>query len=133
MPDPVRLQLSRRKGFNLQTLSLATNGLPAVKVARPGFWGNPFTVERAIQSGYATVDTAQAFVVECFSDWLRPLPAPQRDWWQGPESDARKAAILGHLQNLRGKNLACWCKPGAPCHADALLELANRPVCEAVD
>lgn len=26
--------------------------------------------------------------------------------------------------NLRGKNLACWCKDG-PCHADVLLELAN--------
>lgn len=26
---------------------------------------------------------------------------------------------------LRGKNLACWCKPGAPCHADVLLTLAN--------
>ncbi len=29
------------------------------------------------------------------------------------------------LDELRAKNLACWCKPGAPCHADALLELAN--------
>jgi hypothetical protein len=27
---------------------------------------------------------------------------------------------------LRGKNLACWCKPGEPCHADVLLEIANR-------
>jgi hypothetical protein len=29
------------------------------------------------------------------------------------------------LAPLRGKNVACWCKPGAPCHADVLLELAN--------
>ena len=27
---------------------------------------------------------------------------------------------------LRGKNLACWCKIGEPCHADLLLEIANR-------
>lgn len=27
---------------------------------------------------------------------------------------------------LRGKSLACWCKPGEPCHADVLLELANE-------
>ena len=26
---------------------------------------------------------------------------------------------------LRGKNLACWCPPDQPCHADVLLELAN--------
>ena len=28
---------------------------------------------------------------------------------------------------LAGKDLACWCKPGAPCHADVLLEWANTP------
>jgi len=27
---------------------------------------------------------------------------------------------------LKGKNLACWCKLGTPCHADVLLELANK-------
>lgn len=31
------------------------------------------------------------------------------------------------MEPLRGKNLACWCKPGDPCHADVLLEFANRP------
>ena len=28
--------------------------------------------------------------------------------------------------DLAGKNLACWCKPGEPCHADVLLEIANQ-------
>jgi len=27
---------------------------------------------------------------------------------------------------LRGKNLCCWCSLDSPCHADILLELANR-------
>lgn len=26
---------------------------------------------------------------------------------------------------LRGKNLACWCRPDQACHADILLEIAN--------
>ena len=26
---------------------------------------------------------------------------------------------------LRGRNLACWCKQGEPCHADVLLRVAN--------
>jgi hypothetical protein len=30
------------------------------------------------------------------------------------------------LNPLRGRNLACYCKPGELCHADVLLELANR-------
>lgn len=32
---PTRLRLSRKKGFDLQAHSIATNGLPAVVVARP--------------------------------------------------------------------------------------------------
>lgn len=30
------------------------------------------------------------------------------------------------LAALRGKDLACWCPLDQPCHADVLLELANR-------
>lgn len=29
------------------------------------------------------------------------------------------------FEGLRGKDLACFCKEGSPCHADILLELAN--------
>jgi hypothetical protein len=29
-------------------------------------------------------------------------------------------------RDLRGKNLACWCPLDGPCHADVLLEVANR-------
>ncbi len=47
MIRPVRLRLSRAKGFNLQAHSLATNGLEAVNVAR-GPAGNG-----AIRSGLA--------------------------------------------------------------------------------
>ena|SRR5271154_1757696 len=42
MSRPVRIQLSRKSGFNLQEASLAINGLPAVNVVRPSKWGNPF-------------------------------------------------------------------------------------------
>jgi Domain of unknown function (DUF4326) len=32
----------------------------------------------------------------------------------------------GKFSELRGKNLACWCALGGPCHADVLLHFANR-------
>lgn len=96
-----------------------------VSVARPGKFGNPFTIQAAINSGYANPDTAQGFVVEAFMDWLGPSRSG-RTWWQGPESDKARKAILDGLPTLRGKNLACFCKVGEPCHADVLLELANR-------
>lgn len=113
MAEPVRLQLSRRKGFNLQALSLATNGLPAVNVARPSKWGNPFPIPCNRMGDYGRWERATdaAGVVRFFREMLdegrRNYP-PQRE-----------------IEKLRGKNLACWCKPGSPCHADVLLEIAN--------
>jgi hypothetical protein len=41
---------------------------------------------------------------------LSPGPAPSRE--------TIRAELAGH-------NLACWCKPGTPCHADVLIDLAN--------
>jgi hypothetical protein len=148
-PRPVRLQLSRRKGFSLQEHSRAVNSLPAVNCARPGRFGNPFLVATAIDSGFANKQTAAAFVVECFRDWLGPSQSG-RDWWQGNESDRRRTAILSGPGDLRGKNLGCWCrlcarhaergKPldedcpdCAPCHVDVLGRVSNRPLyCEEV-
>lgn len=114
---PIRIQLSRTKGWRMPENT--------VGVARPGNLGNPFTIVRAIGSGFVSTKLGAAtFAVECFRDWLGPTQSG-RDWWQGPESDKRKAAIMAALPGLRGKNLACWCKPGEPCHADVLLEIAN--------
>ncbi len=30
------------------------------------------------------------------------------------------------FENLRGKNLGCWCEPGDKCHVDVLIELLSR-------
>jgi len=51
-----------------------------------------------------------------------------------PDQSAAVMAFAANLpmgnfaEELRGKNLACWCKLGDPCHADVLLEIANRPI-----
>ena len=37
-----------------------------------------------------------------------------------------EVTVGGNFEELRGKNLACWCPLGSPCHADVLLELANK-------
>lgn len=95
-PTPVRIQLSRKRGFNLQEVSKAINGLPAKRVARPSLWGNEYKVGR---------DGEAAECVQKF-----------RDRWAMWKSDT-------HV--LRGMNLACWCARGEPCHADVLLEMAN--------
>jgi hypothetical protein len=122
---PQRIKLSRLRGFRLQDVSRAINGLPARAVTRPGIYGNPFTKENALESGYTTEENWRGFVVECFREWLEQTDQG-RSWWQGPESDKSRAAILGGLRDIRGMNLACHCKLDQPCHADVLLELANR-------
>ena len=38
----------------------------------------------------------------------------------------RKHAARFDLAPLHGKDLACWCRLDQPCHADVLLELANK-------
>jgi len=73
-----------------------------VSVTRPGKWGNPFL------KGMGAVSAAHA--VEVYRDWLN-----------GPGAPVKAAAA----SELRGKNLACFCKVGSPCHADVLLDLAN--------
>ncbi|MBX9456157.1 MAG: DUF4326 domain-containing protein [Rhizobium sp.] len=109
MTQPVRLQLSRRRGYSLQATTIAANGLPAVNVARPSPWGNPYksggllTRQECVQAFHETMMLA-----------LESRPAMRK-----------------LLESLRGKNLACWCALGDPCHADVLLELANW-VCEEV-
>jgi hypothetical protein len=103
MAKPLRLTLSRHKGFNLQATSRAANGLSAVTVARPSGWGNRFVIGR---------DGTQAECVARFRAWLvRPEQAALR----------QEAEVA-----LRGKNLACWCAPGTPCHGDILLKLVNN-------
>lgn len=131
---PVRLKLSRRPGSNLQDLSRATNGLPAVVVARPSIYGNPWTIAGAREAGYRGTDTSlAAWCSGLYREWLEDQPGSLTRMLEGGE--AKASSIRARLPILRGRNLACWCAlpaPGEPdpCHAAVLLDLANRPVCD---
>ena len=114
--QPQRIVLSRRAGFDLQAISHGLNGLPAQSVARPGPWGNPFTIDAVMDETGLDKDAAQAEAVARYGRWIKgeiggPKPPPAREKIRS---------------ELSGKNLACWCREGTPCHVDALLELANE-------
>lgn len=95
---PRRVQLSRQKGWRIPPNT--------VIVSRPSKWGNPFPFD-------AKHDRAD--VVVRFAKWIR-------------ESSDGKATARAAREELRGKNLACWCPLGGPCHAEILLRIANpRP------
>jgi hypothetical protein len=104
----------RRKGFDLQTLSRKFNGLDAVKVSRPGRWGNPFVVSTRLKPG--TRIGADNIAVHSIEEAIETF---REFLLQHPElvEEARR--------ELRGCELP---KPGKPdlCHAAALLEFANR-------
>lgn len=122
MTAPARIQLSRRKGFDLQAASLALNGLPAVNIARPGPLGNPFIV------GEDGTRTECVHLFRMLTTGHLALTCKV-----SVESQRRVITYLAeHLKVLRNRNVACWCPLNSACHGDPLLELLNRPVCEAV-
>jgi hypothetical protein len=122
---PIRLRLSRVKGFDLQAHSRAVNGLPAVNCARPTRFGNPFTIKGCREAGYLGSDLEiAARCIEAFRTWI-----DTRHWrenWAGAESEHARAAMHAGLPTLRGKNLACWCALDAACHCDVLMDIAKK-------
>lgn len=119
---PVRLRLSRARGFNLQEHSRATNGLEAVNVSRPGPHGNPFIVGK-----HGNRSTCVRFFV-CLFDGLLPI--------LDRETMAASRALIPKMRQMAreiaGKNVGCWCAlpaPGEPdmCHGFVWLAVANAP------
>ncbi len=107
---PQRIQLSRRKGWRMPE--------DTVKVDRTTGYGNPFVVGEVPSLAFAHVhDRRVESAAQAVALFRRHLI----------ETAKRHDATIDALVKLRGKNLACWCKPGAPCHADVLLEFANLP------
>lgn len=103
---PIRIQLSRKKGWRMPPNT--------VKVTRPGNYGNPIRIGAWLKVEidgrmYETKVTA-AIAVDLHRQYI--------------EGALRRCPKL--LESLRGQNLACWCPLDALCHADVLLEIANR-------
>lgn len=79
-----------------------------VYVGRPSRWGN----------WLRGPDAAAEFAAE--------LAARERGAAVGTEATAYPSLAEVRTQ-LAGRDLACWCRPDQPCHADVLLQLANDP------
>ena len=112
--SPHRIQQRRTKGWRKPA--------GAVSVARPGRWGNPWSIDTDLPPA-----EARARVVEQFSRYLRVREHPYAGW-----ADVINYPSLPEIRTeLRGKDLMCWCPlvdaegNPVPCHADVLLEIAN--------
>lgn len=118
-PRPARMLLRRARGFDLQAVSRALNGLPARVVARPGKWGNPFEIAAVAERFGLERGAAQRKAVDLHRQWVEGGLDAALDPGRPPPPVSAMVAELG------GHNLACWCKPGESCHADLLIRLAN--------
>lgn len=110
-----RIQIKRTKGWKLRP--------GTVKVDRTTSFGNPYKV------------------LKCDGGYLIATPKSPAGrgtvYGEKPQAIARCVALFRIYcdaeptfrelvrTHLRGLNLACWCKPAEPCHADVLLEIAN--------
>lgn len=103
---PIRYQLHRARGYR--------KPVGAINVARPTKWGNPFNWQEFNATNSAKM---RRMAVEYYKKWLDG----EIDMYHDERDE-----ILESLDELRGKNLACWCPLDESCHADILIELANN-------
>jgi len=101
---PRRIQRKRVKGWRMPE--------GAVYVGRPTKWGNPFEVD--VHGDAATC----AFL---YCEWLAGrVEAPRMV----------RRPLVRELVELRGRDLVCWCPLDQWCHADFLLDVANKGASE---
>lgn len=100
--------LNKRTDWIPQGAVYVGRAAPRYKL-RSSKWSNPMTV-REVQSLVPGLTKREAHQV-AVSWYRRYLQA--------------NAPLRSDLSELKGKDLVCWCAP-LPCHANILLELANK-------
>ncbi|MEU5976320.1 DUF4326 domain-containing protein [Streptomyces sp. NPDC047315] len=123
---PARILRRRTEGWSLAAAT--SNPLGAVIVSRPSRFGNPFTLQQAIEAEWPN---PRRDCAETYRDWLRV--GSRGGWFEETYRIGRQTfdrrRVLAELHTLRGKDLACTCplpEPGEPdhCHGAVLLRLA---------
>lgn len=138
MNEPTYIQRTRRAKM------VSPNDLPIICCTRPGAWGNPFRVVKIGKKWAVKCDDSKENAeilttwchldyddkiealkasVMCYKKKLFPYSYKGNDLVDFVRTEATLDAIK---DQLGGKNLACWCAVGQPCHVqDVLLKIAN--------
>jgi len=103
---PHRVQRKRTKGWKMPPNTIC--------VTRPGKWGNPYMLASVPHRVTRTE-------IICYS--AEEAVANYRAYILANQQSAERFRLP--IGELRGKNLACFCRLDQPCHADVLLEIAN--------
>lgn len=126
MTKPQRIQRRRSKGWKMPP--------GAISCTRPGPWGNPFTPNNigvmlhAISMGLDGEDEHDLKVaaVDVYRLWVTGDKVSEIAFAFLPTPKIRRPKPKEIQRELRGRDLACWCAIGQPCHATVLLEIANQ-------
>lgn len=129
---PKRIKRERTKGWRMPPNT--------VYVGRGSKWGNPFRVMGRNEYLYCDASHLRTLL----NPWLifdhdqditnNPATAEMavdhyRRWIDGKLAFPARVRpcrfTVADVAELRGKDLACWCKLDCACHADILLEIAN--------
>jgi hypothetical protein len=139
MSEPQRIQRKRTAGWRMPE--------GATYVGRPTVFGNPFRAYKCECCGYWDVkdDNDVTYLVDHTYVQQQHVRSDPATWTSRSEANREAVRLYndeltywfgGRMKNdvpfreavesLRGRDLACWCPPGQPCHADVLLSLANE-------
>lgn len=120
---PERIQQRRTKGWRKPENTAS--------VARPSRFGNPFVVGRT-----STIIDSTGVIV-AFADRFNVFVTDRAhavELFRGAVTGRIRVVSIRRVvpqmhdirRSLRGMNLMCFCPLDQPCHADVLLEIANR-------
>lgn len=108
---PKRIQMSRQHPWR-------ADNPDAVIVARPSKHGNPFEIGKtylwvSVEGGPLERHiVSRADAVAVYRSWRAG------DLYAGVRSPEP-------VDDVRGRDVACWCPPDEPCHGDVVIEEAN--------
>ena len=105
---PKRIQRKRTRGWRMPA--------GAIYVGRPSRWGNHVRIDPAEIEGMTPAEARR------FAHRDAVIGFEKSIMWNDGADDFKAAA----QRELRGHDLACWCRLDEPCHADVLLRVANE-------
>lgn len=104
----------------------------AVYVGRGSRWGNPWRIVPVTDHSFAFGDAADVIHTTSGAslgrfDRTSRSPRTGAPYWavRRYEADLTETDRAEIRAALAGKDLACWCPEGQPCHGDVLLAIAN--------
>ena len=114
---PKRVQRKRTKGWRMPENTVA--------VTRPSEWGNPFKIGHHYKKHVGAFVYLEAYEGNQDETYTTIANAEEAVAWYRWYMTRSVSKIQNVIDQLSGKDLACWCPLDQPCHADVLLEITS--------